>query len=519
MMLVVKLICSSINSIAEGDRPLPQKLNDRLSALIENRFTEEFMRKRPNILFAIADDASHFGIYGHSFVHTPNIDALAKKGVIFENAFTSNPKCAPSRASILTGRYPWQNREACNHFCVFPAGLTLMPDVLEDNGYFIGYTGKGWAPGDFKRNGLKRNPAGNCFNEYKLEPPEGSGIRKFDYTENFRDFLDSNKDGKPFYFWYGCREPHRPYIYKEGERAGKRMDEITALPSYWPDTEEVRNDVLDYASEIEWYDMHLGNMINILRERGLLEDTLIVVTSDNGCPFPRVKGQMYEQDFHLPFISCWGDGSHGGRRVSDIINFVDIMPTFLEVAGVEIPDSVSGNSFYDILVSDKSGLIDSSRNITYFGREKHDIGRRDDLGYPVRCVRTEKYLYSYNFAPDRWPAGNPETGYTNVDSSPTKDTIIKLHEEGDDSYYLLSFGFRPQEELFDITQDEECLNNLAYLPEYDTVRRELHDKLFNFLEKTEDPRLEDPDYFERFEYAGKDDHSWKAYVEGRFKPM
>ncbi len=472
--------------------------------------------KRPNILFAIADDASHFGVFGHSFVKTPNIDRVAKEGVKFENAFTSNPKCAPSRASILTGRFTWQLEEACNHYCVFPNKFKLLPDVLEDNGYFVGYTGKGWAPGDYERNGLKRNPAGNPFNNKKLTPPDGSCISDCDYTENFKDFLNKKDEEQPFYFWYGCLEPHRKYSFEEGIRGGKSLDEIESIPTYFPDTKEVRTDLLDYAYEIEWFDKHLGNMLTILEEKGELDNTLVVVTSDNGCPFPRVKGQMYEQDFHLPMVASYPKLSASNRVVSDIISFTDLAPTFLEVAGVEIPATMTGKSFADVFSGDKSGIINENRNLTYFGREKHDLGREGDLGYPVRCIRTQEYLYIYNFAPNRYPAGNPETYYTNCDSSPTKEEIIKRHNNGDDYYYSLAFGKRPQEELYQIIEDAECMKNLANVDEYNSVKTEMHDKLFDFLKETGDPRLDDPDYFERFEYVGADQHSWKAYEEGRW---
>ncbi len=472
--------------------------------------------KKPNILFAIADDASHFGIYGHSFVKTPNIDSVAKKGIIFQNAFTSNPKCAPSRASILTGRFTWELEEACNHYCVFPNKFPLFPDILEENGYFVGFTGKGWSPGDYERNGYKRNPAGNEFNCKKLVPPKESKISDCDYAENFKDFLEEKPDDSPFYFWYGCHEPHRHYSFEEGIRGGKSLDELNEIPSYFPDTIEVRKDILDYAYEIEWFDKQLGNILHILETNGELENTLVIVTSDNGCPFPRVKGQMYEQDFHLPMVASFPNATSGGRTVTDIISFTDIAPTFLELAGITPIKSLTGKSFLDIIYSNASGRINQSRNVTYFGREKHDLGRENDLGYPVRCIRTDEFLYIHNFAPERYPAGNPETYYTNCDSSPTKEEILKRHNEGDDYYYNLSFGKRPTDELYRISEDPECMNNLAYDPSYSDIKEELRASLFKKLEETNDPRLTDPNFFEKFEYTGEDNHSWKALKEGRF---
>ncbi|MCL1793370.1 MAG: sulfatase [Oscillospiraceae bacterium] len=476
--------------------------------------------KRPNILFAIADDASHFGAYGHEFVNTPNIDKIAKEGVLFENAFTPSPKCAPSRACILTGRYPWQNEEACNHFCFFPNKFALLPDLLEQAGYFAGYTGKGWAPGDYLASGLKRNPAGDEFNKFWLQPPENTCVSRTDYAANFADFMSCKPPEKPFYFWYGAWEPHRPYKFGEGLRAGKSTSEIAKLPAYFPDCEKVRTDMIDYAYEIEWFDAQLGKMLRQLEEAGELENTIVIATSDNGCSFPRVKGQMYEQDFHLPMAGMWKAAKkRQGRKITDIINFVDIAPTFLAAAGVAKHPQMSGNSFLDVFLSDSSGQIDNSRNAAYFGREQQDLGSENDLGYPVRCMRNSQYLYIHNRAPDRWPAGNPETGFTNCDSSPTKDEILALKEKGEAFYYELAFGKRPGEELYDIEKDPECLANIAEIHS-ETVLKSMRAQLNEFLVKTEDPGLlVSPGYFDEMKLKSEEDapYSWKSYMQGTWQ--
>lgn len=475
------------------------------------------MNKRPNILFALADDASHFGAYGHRFVHTPNIDKVAGEGILFENAFTVNPKCAPSRATILTGRHTWELEDACNHFSYFPNKFALLPDLLEASGYFAGYTGMGWKPGDYKRSGLKRNPAGNEFNKYKLSPPENTKIMGFDYAANFADFLSQRPSGQPFYFWYGGSEPHRPYAFGEGLRAGKSIRDIEKVPDYWPDCEEVRIDMLDYAYEIEWFDKHLGLMLKKLEAIGELDNTLVVVTSDNGCAFPRVKGQMYEQDFHLPMVAQWNDRiKKKGRRITDLISFVDLAPTFLSAAEAPLCVEMTGHSFLDTFLTEAGGQLRPERNVAYFGREKHDPGREGDLGYPVRCIRNHQYLYVHNFAPERWPAGNPETGYTNCDYSPTKRKILEMNEQGESYYYQLAFGKRPAEELYDIVKDPQCLNNLATDLQYQEVMEALSKQLTAYLIQTKDPRLLiSPDYFDQMEcvYDGAS-CTWKAYEEG-----
>jgi N-sulfoglucosamine sulfohydrolase len=472
--------------------------------------------QQPNILFAIADDASHMSAYGHTFVDTPHFDRVAREGVLFANAFTTNPKCAPSRACILTGMHTWQLEEACNHFGIFPSKFAVFPDLLEAGGYYVGFTGKGWAPGDYARGGFERNPAGNEYNRHSLTPPS-STISNKDYAANFADFLAERPEGSPFCFWYGGHEPHRHYEEGEGVRSGKKIEDVV-VPAYLPDDDIVKRDLLDYAFELEWFDRHLGLMLAQLEEAGELDNTIVVVTSDNGMPFPRVKGQIYEHDFHLPLAVRWGAGAQGGRVVEDLISFIDFSPTFLEAAGLPIHDQIVGRSFLNILKSGASGQIDPSRDRVYMGRERHDLGRENDAGYPVRAVRTQQYLYVRNFEPDRWPAGNPETGFTNIDSSPTKTLILEQHEQGQDRYFNLAMGKRPAEELYRIDEDPECLQNLAYDPGYAEIRRQLWADLKHTLEENGDPRIfGQGDVFDHYEYVGSDSHSWRAYVEGRWE--
>lgn len=473
--------------------------------------------KKPNILFALADDASHFGIYGHKFVNTPNIDRIAEEGIIFNNAFTCNPKCAPSRACILTGMHTWQLEDACNHYGIFPAKFQVYTDILEKNGYWVGFTGKGWAPGDYKKGGFSRNPAGNEYNRFKLNPPENTMISSCDYNCNFAEFLSKKPEETPFCFWYGCFEPHRHYSEGEGIRAGKKTDDITYIPTYLPDNEAVRSDFLDYANEIDWFDLQLGKIIETLKDIGEYDNTIIIVTSDNGCPFPRIKGQMYEQDFHMPMVACWKAVSNGGRIVDDIINFIDIAPTFIESAGLEQSSDIAGKSFLDIFHETGSGIINEKRDTAFFGRERHDLGRKGDVGYPVRCIRDRKYLYVRNFEPDRWPAGDPETWFPNCDGGPTKKEILRLFAEGDIKYFQLCFGRRKSEELYDVIADPECLNNLADTKIYKDIKTNMRRKLKDKLIETNDPRITgNKDIFDSYESVCPDSCSFKAYEEGRF---
>ena len=211
--------------------------------------------RRPNILFCIADDAAwlHFGAYGCQWVSTPVFDSVAARGVLFENCYTPNAKSAPSRASLLTGRYSWQLGEAGNHICHFPEDAGVFTEALEEAGYDVAFTGKGWAPGNpGMKNGRRRQLTGEAWQNRKLTPPT-SEMLATDYAANFSDFLSSREDAsRPWFFWFGCREPHRRYEYGSGAaKGGRTTGEIDRVPAFWPDNETVRNDMLDYGFEIE----------------------------------------------------------------------------------------------------------------------------------------------------------------------------------------------------------------------------------------------------------------------------
>ncbi len=466
---------------------------------------------QPNILIAIADDASypHMSAYGCSWVRTPGFDYVAKNGILFQNAYTPNAKSSPSRACLLTGRNSWQLEEAANHVPFFPPKFTTFMESLGRNGYEVGFTSKGWAPGvALDSAGNPRQMTGKPFNSRKAPPPS-SGISNSDYAANFGDFLDARDSGKSFCFWYGSQEPHRRYEYGSGvDIGGKSVSDIDQVPGFWPDNNIVRNDMLDYAFEIEHFDSHLVKMLEILRSRGELENTIVIVTSDNGMPFPRVKGQAYELSNHMPLAIMWGKGIRKpGRSVLDYISFIDFAPTILELAGIGPEKSgmqpVEGRSFTDILFSKKKWFIDRSRDYVLIGKERHDVGRPDDAGYPIRGIVKNNYLYIANLKPQRWPSGDPVTGYMNTDASPTKTLILEMRRNRSSQvYWDLNFGLRQDEELYNIGTDPDCVINLANNPGFNNTRRELRSLLMEELRRQGDPRLVGKgDVFDRYPYA------------------
>ncbi len=472
--------------------------------------------KQPNILFAVADDASwaHMSAYGCTFAHTPCFDRVAKEGALFKNCFTPIPKCSPSRAAILTGRNPWQLEDAFDHYGIFPSKFVVYPDLLEHAGYFVGFTGKGWAPGDWKKGGFTRNPAGVEYSNVKLTPPT-TGIWPLDYAGNFAAFLKDRPQGKPFCFWYGSHEPHRPYELGSGLRFGKKLNEAV-VPPYLPDDPVVRSDLLDYAVEIEWFDSQLNRMLQILQDKGELDNTIVVVTSDNGMPFPRVKGHIYEDAYHIPLAIRWPGVIKGGRVVDDFVSFIDLAPTFLEAAGMTPTTEMTGRSLMNILKSGASGHIETNRNQVLLGRERTDLGRPADVGYPVRSIRTQDYLYSRNFAPDRWPAGNPETGFPDIDESPSKALVLKLNQQGQTQYYNLAMAKRGPEELYDLKADPACVNNLADKPELAQIKAQLWEELQKQLKAQQDPRiLGQGDIYDHYEWTGTRTRAWDTVMSGK----
>ncbi len=455
--------------------------------------------KKPNILFCIADDASraHIRAYGLTdWVNTPGFDQVAKEGLLFMNAYTPNAKCSPSRACILTGRNPWQLEAAGNHNSIFPAKFTTVIEALSKNGYDVGFTGKGWGPGEpGEVNGKKRELVGPAYNEIKMEVP-AKFISPVNYTANFEAFLKDKSGDKPFCFWYGGHEPHRPYVYGVGVAQGqKKLTDIDKVPGMWIDNEAIRTDMLDYAYEIEYFDKHLLNMLELLDKKGELENTIIIVTSDNGMPFPRVKGHVYEYANHLPLAVMWkGHMQNPGRKIQDYISFIDLAPTFLELAGVSEKNSgmqkIEGRSFVDIFKSKKQGVVDVKRDHLLLGRERTDLGRPHDQGYPVRGIVKNNFIYTKNYEPDRWPSGNPETGYMDIDNSPTKTAILDANKKGErKDLYQLSFDKRGAEELYNITTDTFCLKNLATDKKFSIILQQMRKQMEQELTKQNDPRM------------------------------
>ncbi|MEO8350244.1 MAG: sulfatase-like hydrolase/transferase [Chthoniobacteraceae bacterium] len=276
----------------------------------------------------------------------------------------------------------------------------------------------------------------------------------------------------------------------------KNLSDIDHVPACWPDDGIVRNDLLDYAFEVEHFDRHLGRMLSELEKRGLLENTLVIVTSDHGMPFPRVKGNASEMANHVPFAAMWKNGIKApGRTVDDYISFIDLAPTLIEVAGLSWTDTgmpaSPGRSLTEIFASEKSGIVIPDRDHVLIGRERTDIGRPHDAGYPIRGIIQDDIVFLENFEPARWPAGNPETGYLDCDGSPSKTLILETHRrDSSDPSWALCFGMRPAEELYDLRSDPDGVTNLATSPQESARASALREQLRSELREQGDPRMD-----------------------------
>ena len=480
-LLIGLVLCGALAGCGDQDRALEQSHPET----------------RPNILFAIADDWGwpHAGAYGAPVVSTPTFDHLADQGVLFSHAYVSSPSCTPSRAAILTGQWHWRLQESGNLWSTLRSEYQVYPDLLEQSGYYVGYTRKGWGPGKIEPGGRTRNPAGPHF-------------------ESFEEFLEKRPREQPFCFWFGSQDPHRPYEPGLGAGRGMRLDQIE-LPSAFPDSPEVRSDVADYFWEVERFDREVGELLSLLEDVGESSNTLVVMTGDHGMPFPRCKGNLYDSGARVPLAMLWPSMISPGHRMDSFVSLTDLAPTFLEAAGVTIPAAMTGRSLLETLRLGRTGRSETSREYIITGKERHVPGQEnpDSGGTPMRAIRTKDYLYIRNFRPDRWPAGTPNwdkaffpgSWYGDVDNGPTKSYMIENRDK-DDSHRLLfelAFAKRPQEELYDLRVDPGQLQNVAGDSTYSQIRNDLSDRLMEELSSTDDPRLHQQEpLFDVYPYYG-----------------
>lgn len=427
-------------------------------------------KQQPNILFVIADDWSdHAGVYGDTVVRTPFIDRIAQHGAIFLNAFAAAPSCTPSRASILTGRYPHQLEEGASLWGFLPKKFDNYTTILQSAGYHVGVTGKGWGPGNFVDGGYEYNPAGKPY-------------------KDFATFLAERPPGAPFSFWFGSQNPHRPYTTGAGAASGLNPNNVR-VPAWLPDAPVVRNDILDYYTEVEAFDRQFGELLKTLEASGEFDNTVIIITGDNGMPFPRAKANLYDAGTRVPLIVSMPK-KISKTKIQDLVSLTDIAPTILEVCGQPVPEEMTGKSLWPLLAGEPT----TGRKMVFSERERHANVREPELGYPGRAVRTFDYLYIRNYEPNRWPAGDPELyhsvgAYGDVDNSPSKQFIIEMKNDPRIvPFFSRAFEKRPAEELYDLRADPAQLKNIVSSGKHRKALAELRRALEEWQIQTGDPR-------------------------------
>lgn len=446
---------------------------------------------RPNILLCIADDWAwpHAGAYGDRVVKTPTFDRVAAQGVLFTNAFCAAPSCSASRASLLTGQAPHRLEAGADLWSFLPAKFPVYPDLLERAGYTVGHQGKGWGPGQL--GDRRRNPAGPRSNA-------------------FAKFLESVPADQPFCFWFGSQDPHRPYDLNSGAAQGMNPADVT-VPPYLPDAPEVRNDILDYYGEVHRFDRDVGEMLALLEKSGRLQNTIVVMTGDNGWPFPRCKANLYDGGTHVPLAVWWPaqmkEGA--GRKVEAFVTLTDLCPTFLEAVGLKPTPEMTGRSILGMAIGERADLAGCDR--AFVERERHANVRRGDLSYPSRAVRTAQYLYVRNVCPDLWPAGDPQTWkavgpFGDIDSGPSKNFILARRDDPTVApFFQLACAKRPAEELYDLTTDPHQIHNVAADAKYAESLKVLRASLDGWMKDTADPRATAGgayDAFDKYPYYG-----------------
>ncbi len=472
--------------------------------------------EKPNILFLFADDWGKYAscyksIDGENSINaiitTPHIDMIAKQGILFTNAHAPAPSCTPCRSSILSGQYFYKTgMGAILHGAIWDEKIPSYPLILKENGYHIGYAFKVWSPGNpvnapYGGEKYRYEPAGNQFNQFsqyvsKQEDKEKAKAELLDEArQNFLAFLKDKKDGQPFCYWFGPTNTHRAWVKGSGKELwGLNPDKLKGrMPDFLPDVPEIREDFNDYLGEVLAWDAGVGAIYQALEETGELENTLIVISGDHGIPgFPRAKTNLYDLGTHVALIISYPDKFKGGRVIEDFVNLMDLAPTFLEAAGVAVPQTMDGKSLVPVLKSGKSGWTGEQNPYVFVGRERHvGTAREGNLPYPQRAIKNKNFLYIRNFKPDRQPIGTVEMGLRDIDEGPTKNWFILNREKPQyKNEWELAFGLRPYEELYDLSKDPYEMNNLAKLQKYAPVRENLSGMMDSIMNATKDPRVD-----------------------------
>jgi len=391
--------------------------------------------ERPNIVFFIADDISQddFGCYGHPVIKTPHTDQLAANGLRFDNAYLTTSSCSPSRCSIITGRYP-HNTGAPELHVRLPDSQTRFPELLRQAGYYTVLSGKNHMFGKEDR----------AFDRITRGGGPGSSA---DWVQHVKD---RPKD-KPFFFWLASADGHRDWAINNDVQTYNKEEVI--IPPYMVDTEITRVDLTGYYHEVSSYDHYIGLVTAELKKQGVLDNTLIVIASDNGRPFPRCKSRLYDSGIKTPWVVHFPAMIKSAGVSESFVSVIDLSATCLELAGVVIPETVQGQSFVPIMMNPAATV----REMVFSEHNWHVYKNHE------RMVRFGDFLYIKNNYPNQ-----PNLCYESDTHYPAGRELWLAHAAGNTTWKQQQVFANPcpAEELFQVIKDPHQLSNLAGNPEY-----------------------------------------------------
>lgn len=411
--------------------------------------------ERPNFVIFVADDMAweDCGAYGHPTIRTPNIDALAADGMRFDRAYLTCSSCSPSRCSIMTGRYPHSTGAGELHLPL-PADQTMVTKPLKDAGYWTAAVGK-WHLGEAVADQV----------DYR------KGSRPAAMGQAWVQALKDRPQSKPFFLWAAHSDPHRGY--KPGAVDPPHRASDVVVPPFLPDHPKVREDLALYYDEVSRFDEHIGMVLGELDRQGVADNTLVLVISDNGRPFPHCKTGVDVPGARTPFIVRWPSGVRAGASTDRVVSSVDIAPTVLELAGLPLLKSFQGVSLANIF----SDADFEPREYAFAEHNWHDYRAFE------RSAHSKRYCYVRN-----WLPGIPGTPPADAVKSPTYAVMKEWHAAGKLNAAQQGCFETPRETefLYDVAKDPDCLVNLADDPTLRTTLVEMREALAEWQADTND---------------------------------
>lgn len=442
---------------------------------------------RPSIVIFLSDDQSVFdlGCYGNEVIRTPNMDRVAAEGVRFTRAFTSTAMCAPSRAMMYTGLHPHRNGADRNHSSIRETVKTI-PSYLQELGYEVILAGKQHIKPlkCFPFTFIKVDAQEELVAVYKKAGKAAAKALRQDLRLKLVEKRLDEIGDRPFCLIVATQEPHAPYIEMdppEGYDPAK-----LEMPPNLVDTPETRKEMAEYYNTVSLLDTEVGQYLDLLRTRGIEDDTLFIYTSDQGSGFPFGKWTLYDAGIRVPFIARWPGRIKPGSETAAMVHFIDVLPTCIELAGGTPPDDIDGRSLLHVL----EAKTDEHRDVIFATHT--NIGIISGSYYPTRAIRTKTHKYIVNL--------NPEGRFTNVVTNgsrgrpePAETWKSWLERAETDAFAAERTGTyqkRPAEELYDLRSDPFELKNLADDPAYGDLKAGLRNQLEAWMKQQGDPYYE-----------------------------